>query len=767
MDPLLGGLVVEQRGDSLASRYAGKLFADLGAEVHAPLPQAPRETRYERWLDAGKVRVSGLPADIVLTEDADDPGGPVTVLIEPFGAGPYASYASSDLVVLALSGWLSLNGLQGREPIAPALPLASVAAGASAVSAGLFALAGARTGKGNGRARVSLLDTMHRMLASWGVHYPMLGNIPGQSLRNGYRWSGVVPCADGFMVTPMARPEWDMVSTLIADEDLRDSRWRDPAYALGNCDEIIRREAAGFRGRSREELVELAAALGLPFAPVRNAREVLACPQLAARGFWRPSAGGGVEPGLPFIVAARRHGPARAPHPPLHRHGDGPLDGLLVVELTVAWSGPFCGRILADAGATVVKLESGRRPDTSRSLPVVGAELGERWWDRSLSYSVANSGKYHVGLEMDLAGGRAIAEELIRRADIVINNHAPRVLPNLGLTFDEIAKLNPNVVYLTSTGYGSEGPFRDRNSLGWSIEAMSGITAHFGYPGGEPSWAKMPFPDVYSALVNAIAAAAALEARSREPGAIWVDVAQHESGVHAALAGILETAESGREEPLRGNRHARFAPQGVYAAGDAGRWVAISVADDAQWRALAAAIGHAEVAAQFPGARERQAAHDTLDAMIADWTGRRPAREAEASLQAAGVPAAAVRNLQDVFLDPHHRAHNYDCAENRETGRWPWPARWQQFGGVRRNLRWATPRFGEHNDEVLGEWLHAGALDRERMRADGILRDTPAYAVVPSAAGLPPSRQVELGEILAHDPEHRVRAGAFCNSGDV
>jgi len=219
---MLQGIRVSREGGTLASRYAARLLADLGAALYAPAasPAAEPSSAFEAWLDEG-LR-TGVPENptILLTEDPDARGPGVTVLVDAFGEGPYAEYAYADPIAYALSGWYSITGLQGRPPLAPALPLPSLAAGANAAAAALLALYGLRHRSSNGHATVSILDTTHRMLGPWPLHYPLLGNTPVRSAFNGYRWTVVAPTADGYVVTPYARPEWELIALLLDEPEL-------------------------------------------------------------------------------------------------------------------------------------------------------------------------------------------------------------------------------------------------------------------------------------------------------------------------------------------------------------------------------------------------------------------------------------------------------------------------------------------------------------------------------------------------------------------
>ena len=161
------------------------------------------------------------------------------------------------------------------------------------------------------------------------------------------------------------------------------------------------------------------------------------------------------------------------------------LEDLKVVELTFAWAGPFMGRILGDHGAQVVKIESRQYPDTARGADLVDLSFGEndRWMDRSLAYIIANPAKYHVGMDLTDPAGKEVLLDLVRWADVIIENFTPRVLPNLGLGWDLFQSVNPSVIMISATGFGQQGPYRDYGAWGWGLECQAGITHATGYLG--------------------------------------------------------------------------------------------------------------------------------------------------------------------------------------------------------------------------------------------------------------------------------------------
>ena len=761
-EEILRGVAVAEFASSLAIRYGSKLLQSLGATVYSVdgLLGRRQDNAFEAWLDDRKLKYEHDPVDIAFVEEpGTDHAAMVSILVEPFGSGPYETHAYDEVVPLALSGWLSIAGRRERAPLLHSLPLPSLSAGANAAVAALIAALGKASGEGTGLASVSVLDTMHRMLGPWMFYYPWTGFVPGRLAFNGSRAGFLLKCEDGYVASMVARPDWDILAALTGSDDLRDDKWRDAAYAVENRRLLwsILQESLG--DRTKKQLVEEASSLGFPWGDVQEREEIIECPQLMARGFW--SEGEKLSPGLPFkvmeYIEAKEGDPAE--HDTNLPHGQGPLTGLTVIELSVAWAGPFIGRILADAGATVIKVESGRKPDAARALPLIENQPGDHWWDRCIAYSTANGAKYHIGLELDKEGGREVLLGLLGRADVLINNHAHRVLRNLGLTFEALASANPNILYLTSSGFGLGGPYEDRTSLGWTIEAMCGITASHGYQPDEPHWSKMPFPDVFGALHGAVAIAAGLHATRKRPGALWLDLSQYESGVHAALPAILQP--SFREELDPAASESRYIVRGVYPCLD-DEWIAIAIDSKEQWSQLCEVMDRAELTSVYDRQDSwSQSSRAPIDEAITVWASRLAKRDAEKQLQAVRVPAGAVLNGRDSFFDPHHRKHNYVCDLSREVGSKPWPGPWQAHERSQAAPGYAPSTFGQHN-ELLMDWLGLDPEELDRLRRSGAVVDVPSYATGPTPTALDVERLVKMGEFESQDPSYLADVADFC-----
>jgi crotonobetainyl-CoA:carnitine CoA-transferase CaiB-like acyl-CoA transferase len=437
------------------------------------------------------------------------------------------------------------------------------------------------------------------------------------------------------------------------------------------------------------------------------------------------------------------------------------LEGLKVLELTFAWAGPVMGRILGDHGAQVVKIESRRYPDTARGADLVDLSFGDsdRWLDRSLAYIIANPAKYHVGMDLTDPAGKEVLLDLVRWADVVIENFTPRVLPNLGLGWDLFQSVNPSVIMISASGFGQQGPYRDYGAWGWGLECQAGITHTTGYLGDPDPLLFIPtIPDPLSAAAGVAAILAALEERRRTGKGQWIDLSQYECATFATLVDILRAGETGADRPRPGNRHAWRAPQGVYPSEGADAWVTVAIETDEQWARLCEVLGRPDLAAdeRLRTHRGRYAEHDRIDDAIAAWTGGHTKHEAMHLLQQAGVPAGAVQNAKDLHHDPQVQALEYfRAAWGSEIGLRIWPGTWYGMDATPGEIRRGTSTFGEDNERVLRDLLDYDSEKVKALLSSEVFSDVADGLEKPATPGVPVAVMLERGTILSWDDDYR------------
>ena len=782
--PPLTGFRVLELGDDLATAYCGRQFALWGADVvvaeraggsparrMAPFAtgrSGARTSLVWEYVAAGKRTAdAGSSAELAqLAALADvlivSRGGAleaaqvealrqtrpdlVVVALSDFGGdGPYAGFRGGELVLQALSGYLALNGEPGRAPLRAPGRLIDYVIGVNAFVGALAALfARERSGHGD-RVEVTGLETLAAILPYLRPQYTGRDKAREGGTEAGVR---IVPCADGWVSMlvgdPRSKPLFSEVFEIPADAWPADLHAGSYYEVVAKCVAFLSRYA---QAKSADEIFLSLASRGVVCGKVNSPAELVEDGQLAEREVF-------IEARHPELgdlklagAAARLRKAASAPYspapgpdeamlaqdigwtprpPPAVRGAAGalPLAGVRVLDLTQAWIGPFATLVMADLGAEVIKVESHRRPDVWRhaanSPPALadapGAKVNHSWYFNSVSRN-----KRSLCLDLASADGKALFERLVRDADVVAENYTPRVMDNFGLGYDSLARLRPDLVMASFSGFGKTGYLSEMKANGSSIEALAGWDFLHRYPDGPPVLMGFYQADPVCGLQMAALTLAALIRRERTGAGEAIDGAMFDAAV-GYLGAALLAAQLGEPAEALGNRDPDHAPSGVYQARGEDRWIAIDVPDDNAWRALAALVGPPLDKPQYTDVAARRAAHDEIDAAIAAWTAALDAEDLMGRLQAAGVAAGVVRGLAEAIDDPQLTARGWfkpmthaDLGTHRYNG-FPW-----RFAG--RELVAATPppRLGEHSSLLLAEKLGLDAAAIEAMAAKGVI----------------------------------------------
>ncbi|HZF75177.1 MAG TPA: CoA transferase [Acetobacteraceae bacterium] len=383
-----------------------------------------------------------------------------------------------------------------------------------------------------------------------------------------------------------------------------------------------------------------------------------------------------------------------------------PLNGLKVLELGHYIAGPFATRLLADMGAEVVKVEP---PEGD---PIRG--WGARHRGHALWFSVHGRNKLSVSLDLKSEQGRRRVLALAARADAVVENFRPGYLERIGLGPATLQEGNPGLVIARVSGYGQDGPYRDKPAFGAIGEAMGGLrhlTATPGVTDHPPPRCGVSVSDDLAGMYAAMGLLAACWEVKARPGArgriIDVDLV---GSVFSLMEGMLpEYGLTGRIRQPAGAAIPTAAPTNTYLCAD-GRWLCIGGNSDLIYRRLMEAIGRPDLGAdpRLADNAGRCAHVAEIDAAIGAWTRDRPAREAEAVLDAAEVPVSRLYDIRDCAEDPHFRARDMVMeVEDPLIGPILHPAAPFRFSGVtpREMLRWTGPAVGAHNDHVFRDLL--------------------------------------------------------------
>lgn len=443
-----------------------------------------------------------------------------------------------------------------------------------------------------------------------------------------------------------------------------------------------------------------------------------------------------------------------------------PLDGVRVVDLTHVFAGPTCSRVLADLGADVVRFESPNRLDVTRNLIITENDGLDHPWHRASYFVIRNANKREVMLDLAKPEGVEIIKRLVAGADVVAESFTPRVMSNFGLSYDDLRKIKPDIIMISLSGYGQDGPMRDFGAYGMGLEPASGISSITGYAGGPPMRSGLSFTDPYSGFVGAGAVLTALHYRRRTGKGQYIDLSEQEAAIPVMGAALIEYQVNGRLPERRGNRSDWAAPQGCYRCAGVDRWAVISCANDAEFERLARATGNERWLEdpRFATVLARHDNHDALDEEITEWTSQRDMYDVMHTLQAAGVKSAAVLDGRDVLTDPHFRSRGqFDVIEQPFLGKRPVQKHVAaRFGRFDTAPRRHAPTLGEHNDEVLREAGYS-AEEIAALTESGVLAAASASPIPPQlismALKLPYDRYVETGILQRVDEDYRQQLG--------
>lgn len=376
----------------------------------------------------------------------------------------------------------------------------------------------------------------------------------------------------------------------------------------------------------------------------------------------------------------------------------GPLTGIKVIELGQLIAAPFATRLLAEFGATVIKVEP----------PGIGDPL--RKWRKthegtSLWSYVQSRNKHSVTIDLRVPEGQEIVRRLAAEADVVVENFRPGTLEKWGLGFDDLAKLNPKIVLVRLSGYGQTGPYRERPGFGVIGEAMGGIRYTTGSPDRPPSRVGVSLGDSLAALHAVIGALMAILDIVRNGGTGQVvDVSLYESVFNVMESLVPEYGLLGEVRERSGGALPGIAPTNAYRARDG--YVLVAGNGDSIYRRLMKAIGREDLGAdpRFANNAGRAAESDLIDAAIEAWTEMRTVDEALAVMNEASVPAGRIYNAADILADPHYRARDMiiDAALPDGTPM-PVPGIAPKLSRTPGAMRWLGPSLGEHTDAVLAE----------------------------------------------------------------
>jgi crotonobetainyl-CoA:carnitine CoA-transferase CaiB-like acyl-CoA transferase len=713
----------------------GALFSFLGGSKHGVVvdPVNPDDVNLLRGLlrTADAVVWSRGSAIVAFDEFAPaalaDAYAHLTVTsITPFGLdGPWANKPATEFTVQAWSGGvIGLGrGAADRAPLFVAGQIGEWLAGAYA-AAGTMAVP-------SGLVDVSMLEAEILCLTYYSVSFLDVLDRPFRDIRR-LTIPGVATAADGLVALGCgtAQQWFDLCAMMGYDE------WIDEESELSITEQAnIHAEQIyqWVRENRVDDILDLSTAFRIPNAPVGNGANVTSFDQFVERGaFVTNPRDGFTQPGPPYrttptLVRAPQPAPRLGEHTDHYRRNGHsgrktagirsqmdvsatlPFAGLRVLDMTSFWAGPSCTHVLALLGAEVIHVESTARPDGTRLI--AGVPITEdQWWERSPIFSGLNTNKKSVTLDIRSERGVDLLRRLVETCDVFVENYTPRVLDQIGLDFDTVQGLRPDVIMMRMPGFGLDGPWRDKPAFAYVIEDAAGITWLTGHPDQnpvEPYAVGDPNAGVHG--LNALMLALAHRRRTGE--GVRIEAAMVDAALNVAAEQVVECSAYGNLLQREGNRGPTAAPQNLYRTSEVdefGRpddWVAIAVATDEQWTNLVGALGHPAWATvdELVSAVGRRQRHDAIDEHLSLWCAKRTGNEIIETLWDAGVPVAKVlqphrvgdlpqlvyRGFYELLGHPVNPTARHSTLPMRIS---PGPQRFHQT---------PAPLLGQHNREVL------------------------------------------------------------------
>jgi benzylsuccinate CoA-transferase BbsF subunit len=400
-----------------------------------------------------------------------------------------------------------------------------------------------------------------------------------------------------------------------------------------------------------------------------------------------------------------------------------PLDGIRVTDFCWIGAGAYTTKMLADMGADVLKIESATYLDSLRFAAPYKDNI--RGVNRSGYFADRNSSKRSVTVNLKTKEGLDLIRSLVRQSDIVANNFAPGTMERLGLGYDALRAIKPDLVYVAMSMHGGNGPESRTVGYGITISAITGLQYLTTFPGKPPAGTGTNFPDHIPNPSHAcFAILAALRHLRRTGEGQQIDLAQTEPMLSLMAPALMDYAVNGRVDGPTGNRLGGFAPRGVYPCRGDDRWIAISVATNAQWAALIDCLNTPDLRQEtWRHSANREADQDRLDEALASVTRTWTAEELMAALQQRGVPAGIVQNAADLIEhDPQlRRRGHWRYLDHPEMGRTIYNGPPFAFASGPVGPRAPAPLLGQHTDQVCRD---LGSMSDEtiaRLKADKVL----------------------------------------------
>lgn len=756
-------------GGGVAAETAGSLFVDTGADVVRVLAASgggdlSGESNRRRHADRGKrllVVEFDAPdgpstwqrlhrwADVVIHHGSDghaiprsmrtgsSPRRPVEIDISTYGAtGPRSSYTGGELCAQASGGYVALCGAPDREPLKlHGRPFERL----TGLAAFIWATAALHAGPDVPPVAVDLSveDTVAANLEYALSLYAWMGLRKERGITYPFAYPhDLFEVADGQVEVSLGtRDAMLMFGLAVDDLGLGEVTGFDTEYLRAlrhrEFDGLV---APALARTTRREFFERATELRIPSGYVTTPDELAGLPPVRERA----ALADGRFPHSPLTeVAARRAASTEVPsaadvdalgpdRPQGRTRGSvagdpatRPLAGVTVLDLTLFYAGPTATRILAELGAEVIRVSSVHSPGRGLGLGLMADySPGDDPWNGSFYYYDRYAGKKEVTLDLSTDDGMQLFRQLLDASDVFVTNFSPRALEQMGLGPRTLVESFPRLIVGAISGYGATGPWANRPAVGPGIEALAGIAATTGYPGGPPMLPGTAIADAIGGYWAAAAVLQRLTERARSGAGGVADVSMLEGCMAIFPEPVLDPERYGGGRRF-GNDEGAGLLAGIFPCAGDDRWIAIEIETVEHWADLVETLG---LAPQLPPARDERAS------LVGRATRGHDAVELESCLQDRDVPAVAIRDARDLVADAHLWCRGtLEMVDHPGRGRRPMA---RQLPGLCAELDVGIPgrepMIGEHNDEILGGRLGTPPAELSRLEAAGVIGTRPS-----------------------------------------
>ncbi|WP_284336485.1 CaiB/BaiF CoA-transferase family protein [Comamonas sp. NoAH] len=787
----LAGVRVLEIGSGSALAYAGKLFADFGAEVikledsegdplrtYPPLinTDGPElQSALFAWLNTNKRSVSlhsqnaqelewlsrlAQSCDVVLDARALREGpaalqqsvsastvpgtAPIEICLTWFGeSGPYANFVGSEAVCRALAGAVYGSGAAEGPPHLPHDIQTGIVAGLAAFSSAIAALIG--QGDGSRRYTLSIHEIVFSIvemeagmvqdgrhpLARLGINR-FCTTHPGGIYETQSGWIGI------FAHT---LPQWVALCNAIGvPEHAADPRFASGPTRIQYADEIDHFLRPALLKKTAKEWFTLLGQVKFPAVLVPSMEELLkqqvhrerdAFVQVQAgsikfEGVTAPfplgDAGplkGGITPVQGADNAYYRTDVALQPSRalPVAAQNQAPLRAIRVIDLTMGWAGPLATRTLADFGAEVIKVEGTQYPDWWRGTHYTEEFYRERQYEKNSNFAWLNRNKLGITLDLTQAEGRNLLLELIKTADIVIENYSSEVLPKLGLDYDTLAAVNSRLIMLSMPAFGAGNAWSQIRAYGGTLEQASGLPHYTGFAQNPPSLTSYAYGDPVGGWNGGAAALLALLVQARTGQGRHINLSQVEAMLPMTAPFLIEQSLTGQVSPRQGNHHSVHAPHNIYRCAGNDEWIVISIATDKQWQSLLRLLPARTLTrdAFLMDSASRCQHRVAIDDAIQSWTACNNAEELMQLLQSNHISAGVVRPIWSVLHDKHLLdTAFFQPVQRSYLGCYYTSVPWFRLQGQAPAVRCPPPTLGQHSKDVFRSIL---GMSQEQISA--------------------------------------------------